>query len=215
MANDYYTPSGNPATASSGASAVMRAEFDTLRAAFDKLVGLSGNGGKLVQVNSGCSAQAAAGVVWNSPNNTASIQGNANVAGKLVGTSAMLSPLNGSLSADVALNNTSVFFDGPSVAQGNNGTWFAIGTVTIRNPASGSAACVGKLWDGNTVMATGITQGVLASGKDTNITLSGFITSPTGNIRISVQPLNNTAGKIFANAVQLALGSTITAFRIG
>src|SRR5512146_502647 len=36
-----------------------------------------------------------------------------------------------SLSGNVALNNISNFFDGPSVAQGTGGTWFASGTVTL------------------------------------------------------------------------------------
>src|SRR2546426_953355 len=40
-----------------------------------------------------------------------------------------LTPITNSLGADVALNNTANYFDGPSVAQGTSGTWFASGTV--------------------------------------------------------------------------------------
>src|SRR5258706_12395794 len=53
MSGDWYTPSGSPATGSSGASAVIRSEFDALRAAFDKMPGLTGNGGLPAFVNAG------------------------------------------------------------------------------------------------------------------------------------------------------------------
>jgi len=40
MANDYYTPSGNPETLNRGSSAVIRAEFDSVQNAFDLLPSL-------------------------------------------------------------------------------------------------------------------------------------------------------------------------------
>src|SRR5438067_1919711 len=40
-------------------------------------------------------------------------------------------PLANSLAADVALNNTILYFDGPSVMQGSLGTWFASGTILV------------------------------------------------------------------------------------
>src|SRR5258706_425079 len=60
MANDFYTPSGSPATGSSGASAVVRSEFDALRAAFDKMPVLTGNGGLPPFVTAGGAALEAA-----------------------------------------------------------------------------------------------------------------------------------------------------------
>lgn len=217
MSNDYYTPSGSPATGSSVASAVMRSEFDAVRSAFDKLVGLSGNGSKLVQVNSGGTALAATNVVWNASNNTLSIQGNANIAGKLVGTSAMLSPLNNSLAADVNLNNTSLFFDGPTVSQGGNGTWFASGSVSVFGVSSDTY--LAKLWDGNTVMSTTAVFTDVAN-RVFSVALSGFITSPNGNIRISVQPQNTNTARMVNNASSGGgggggIGSTVSAIRIG
>lgn len=56
MANDFFTKTGWPATGSSGASASARAEIAAIEAAFDKLPGLTGNGGKIVAVNSGATA---------------------------------------------------------------------------------------------------------------------------------------------------------------
>lgn len=53
MSNPYYTPSGSPANNSSGSSSVVRSEFALIEDAFDLMPTLSGNGGKLVAVNSG------------------------------------------------------------------------------------------------------------------------------------------------------------------
>lgn len=60
MANDFYQDSGNPATGSSGSSALIRAEFASVEAGFDKLPTLSTNGGKLVKINAGGTAMEAA-----------------------------------------------------------------------------------------------------------------------------------------------------------
>lgn len=56
MANDFFTASGNPATGSQGSSSTMRAEFEAIEDGFDKLPTLTGNGGKLIKVNSGGTA---------------------------------------------------------------------------------------------------------------------------------------------------------------
>jgi hypothetical protein len=53
MPNDFYTVSGSPSTGSQGSSSVMRGEFTLIKAAFDKLAGLTGNSLKVVRVNSG------------------------------------------------------------------------------------------------------------------------------------------------------------------
>jgi hypothetical protein len=55
-ANDFYTPTGNPATASSLSSALMRAEFSAIEDGFDKGPTLTGNGLKYVRVNTGGTA---------------------------------------------------------------------------------------------------------------------------------------------------------------
>lgn len=368
MANDFYTPTGSPATASSGSSAVVRAEFDALRAAFDKMMGLAGNGGLPAFVNAGgtaleaaniATAQSRLGIVvsnelnglanlnavgiiartgngtfssrtltapaagiavangngvsgnptlslandlnalealnnngiavrtgddtWTArtivgtanqvsvangngvagnqtlslPNplnitdlgltnlnatGTLAVAGNAslnnlnattfgagnisatgnvtganmNVTGALRGTSAMMSPVNNSLAANVNLNNSSVFFDGPSVAQGNNGTWFVSGKVTVFD-SSTSSDFYAKLWDGTTVIDAGESQ-VIAVNDQITIALSGFISSPAGNLKISVQNPSGVTGKISANFLghnNINRASTITAFRIG
>lgn len=63
MTNAYFNPSGAPATSSSGLSALIRAEFVNLAAAFDKLPVLSGNGLKLLRVNVATSQIEAIGTI--------------------------------------------------------------------------------------------------------------------------------------------------------
>lgn len=51
MANDFYTSSTSPTTNSQGSSAVIRAEFASIQAGFDKMPTVTGNGDKLISVN--------------------------------------------------------------------------------------------------------------------------------------------------------------------
>lgn len=118
-----------------------------------------------------------------------------------------------SLGADVALNNTANYFDGPSVAQGTVGTWYVSGTVTVRDPTSAAGMRV-KLWDGTTVISSAYaTTG--GANYATTVALSGYITSPAGNLRISVRDENNTTGTINNTLSGNGKDSTITAIRIG
>jgi hypothetical protein len=54
--NDFYSDSGVPATGATGSSSTIRAEFQLIEAAFDKMPTLTGNGGKVIAVNSGATA---------------------------------------------------------------------------------------------------------------------------------------------------------------
>lgn len=123
-----------------------------------------------------------------------------------------LPSLTNSLGADVALSNTASYFDGPSVAQGVSGTWLATGNVVLQDTA-GAAQFNAKLWDGTTVIASNTVTGDIASRK-VQLSLSGIITSPAGNIRISVNDTSSTSGKILFNSTGLSKDSTVTAVRI-
>lgn len=115
-------------------------------------------------------------------------------------------------SGDVLLNNVSNFFDGPSVAQGTSGTWYASGTVTVGDIA-GAATFNVKLWDGTTVIASTQTR----TGGAANylaVALSGILASPAANIRISAQDTSSTSGVIRISQSGLGKDSTITAIRI-
>lgn len=121
--------------------------------------------------------------------------------------------LTASLGADVALNNTGSYFDGPSIAQGTVGTWLVTGQVTLNDTAAVNA-CNVKLWDGTTVIGSAIVN-VTAASRRVVVSLSGYITSPAGDLRISVQDSATTTGVILYNGSGNSKDSTITAVRIG
>lgn len=124
---------------------------------------------------------------------------------------AALTYYTASLGADVSLTNTATYFDGPSVAQGTSGTWFVSGTVTVKD--SSPAEVIAKLWDGTTVIASGGVYMTTGNGEGL-IALSGVITSPAGNLRISCRDPVNTTGLIKYNQTGNSKDSTITAIRI-
>lgn len=116
------------------------------------------------------------------------------------------------LGADVALNNTANYFDGPSMAQGTTGTWFASGNVTLSDSAA-QAAFNCKLWDGTTVIESG-RNAIVASGQFMTMHLAGILASPAANIRISCNDPSATTGSIKFNASGNSKDSAIYGFRI-
>lgn len=122
-------------------------------------------------------------------------------------------PVTNSLGADVALANTTIYFDGPSVAQGTSGTWLATGTVTIISGASGGDVYAVKLWDGTTVIAS-LSSTINSANQAAAVSLSGVLPAPAGNIRISAKPTTHTDGFISHNNSGNSKDSTITAYRI-
>jgi hypothetical protein len=123
-----------------------------------------------------------------------------------------LTTLSNSLGADVALNNISNYFTGPTVAQGSTGTWFASGGVTLQD-TGGVAAFYCKLWDGTTVVDS---RGWDSSAANFygNMSLQGVFTSPTGNITISCRDASFTTGKIIFNRTGNSKDSSLTVVRI-
>lgn len=115
-----------------------------------------------------------------------------------------------SIVSNVAL--TTAFADGPSVAQGTSGTWYATGHVTLADTAAvGSFIC--KLWDGTTVMDSATATGGVTS-QNVQIALSGRLASPAANIRISCKDTATTTGLMLASASGLGLDSTVTVLEI-
>ena len=77
---DYFAASGDPATSASGSSAVMRADLAAIALGFTKIAGYTGNGGKILAINAGGTAQEAitttgtgSGVRATSPSFTTSV----------------------------------------------------------------------------------------------------------------------------------------------
>lgn len=132
---------------------------------------------------------------------TVDSSGNVNVpsgAVYKVNGATLLSTVTNTLAGDVNLNNTGAFFDGPSCAQGTSGTWLAYGTVTLVD-STNAALFICKLWDGTTVMASGVVTAT-GAGNNCQMALSGIITNPAANIRISVNDGSSNNGKIKFNA---------------
>lgn len=123
--------------------------------------------------------------------------------------------ITASLGADVNLNNTANYFDGPSIAQGTSGTWQVSGNITVYDATTGNAQIYYKLWDGTTVIDSGsFATNVGGGGVAETRTLSGVITSPAGNLRISCRDASTINGKILFNQSGNSKDSTITAVRI-
>jgi hypothetical protein len=120
--------------------------------------------------------------------------------------------LNAVLANDVALTNTSTYFDGPSITLGPNGVWLIIAsTTTIDSNASSTIAF--KLWDGTTVFDSGQTS--ISVGFESTTSLNAIVTAWSGNIRVSVKDTSNTTNAfIKANASGNGKDTTITAYRI-
>lgn len=124
-----------------------------------------------------------------------------------------LNAITVSLGADVNLTATGVYVDGPSIAQGSTGTWSVSGSVTLLD-TSALATFSCKLWDGTTVIASGsaTTQG---ASLPVVMSLSGFLATPAGNLRISCADGNGVpVGRIKFNTSGNSKDSTISAFRI-
>jgi hypothetical protein len=122
--------------------------------------------------------------------------------------------ITNSIASNVSLNSTSTYFDGPSVAQGVVGTWFASGSVNLKTTAAGPDTIFCKLWDGTTIIASSAVQSTLATALNMQVSLAGFLATPAGNIKISCEDNTSTSGLIIANSSGNAKDSTLTAFRI-
>jgi len=128
-------------------------------------------------------------------------------------STSLLTFITNSLSGDVNLNNTALFFDGPTVSQGSSGTWFVTGSVAMTD-ASAGAFFEAKLWDGTTIVDSGVATGHAATAIQT-VSLSGVIASPAGNLKISCKDVTTANGAIRFNYTGSSKDSTVTAIRIG
>lgn len=124
----------------------------------------------------------------------------------------VLTTVTKATTANITLTTTS-YFDGPSVTQGSSGTWLAMGTVTISSTI-GANTYYSKLWDGTTIIDSAANSSPGGAGISLQISLSGTLASPAGNLRISIAGFAS-GGIILFNQSGNNLDSTITAVRIG
>lgn len=122
--------------------------------------------------------------------------------------------LTNSLGADVALNNTGTYFDGPIVAQGNGaGKWDVSGAITCQDTA-GTANYSVRVSDGTTVFASTVSQGLNANGL-VSISISALVLNPVGNIRIQAKDSTSVSGKMLFNVSGNSKDCTIVVKRAG
>ncbi len=138
--------------------------------------------------------------------------GSGQIALSTTTTTGFLTFLSNTISSAVSLSSL-VYADGPSVAQGSSGTWFAAGIVTPKCGAGADNYSI-KLWDGTSVAASCFTNGFAATAT-APVSLQGVFSSPAGNIRISVAPQGRTDGTLQVNASGNNKDSTIFVVRIG
>jgi len=118
------------------------------------------------------------------------------------------------LGSNVAMNATATWFDGPTISVAA-GRWLVEGSVTVQNTVGGDIVDV-QLWDGTNVIAS--TRMHLVSVAGTyygHAHLSGRITDPAANVRLSVRPSTRTDGAIAYNASGRGRDSVISVLRIG
>lgn len=122
-----------------------------------------------------------------------------------------LSNVTSTSTGSFTLSSSSAFTDTVFVTQGTTGVWYASGTVTILNSANADQP-IAKLWDGTTEIASAQSR-INVSTTYISISLSGIITNPAGNIRISGLSLNSSV--VVSTGAAGLKGSVLTAIRIG
>lgn len=102
---------------------------------------------------------------------------------------------------------------GPSCSQGSTGTWLVMGSVTVFTTFSGGQFSL-NLSDGTTTLASCVSAKASgANGGELTAALSGVMTNPAANLRLSAMMVVGT-GTFMANDSGLGADSTITAVRL-
>ena len=181
MSNDYYNPSGWPATSSSGASANARSELAEIAAGFDLLPGLTGNANKIIGVNSSGDAMEAKSVTFAAAFSTV---GNYAVTLTFTGITGVTFPTSGTLATRAGIETlTNKTINGPD--------------NTLTNIANASLA--------NSSMTFGAT--VVSLGG----TLAAINGMPVGNSSASTGVFTTTTQRASMNAATLSVDTTIPA----
>ena len=181
MSNDYYNPSGWPATSSSGASANARSELAEIAAGFDLLPGLTGNANKIIGVNSSGDALEAKSVMFAAAFSTV---GNYAVTLTFTGVTGVTFPTSGTLATRAGVETlTNKTINGPD--------------NTLTNIANASLA--------NSSMTFGATAVSLGG------TLAAINGMPVGNSSASTGVFTTTTQRASMNAATLSVDTTIPA----
>jgi hypothetical protein len=215
MANEYFAVSGSPATSSQGASATIRSEFTAIAAGFDKLPTLSGNGSKLVQINSGGTAMAAialtvgailfggaAGVLGQDANLTYTTGTSTLAAPKITASTSLASPILDSVSGSLVLKGagtTALTLTGANAVFAGTISSGQI-TANLTGNVSGSAATV-----------TGAAQAAITSvGTLSSLTMGGTLTMGANTLALATATVSGTPAWSSTQAMSIS-GSSASA----
>lgn len=137
---------------------------------------------------------------------------------RLLGAStSFLTTATAALTGDVALNNTGLFFDGPSLTFVGTqpGTKYLVNAQATLIDTAGAATFTWKLWDGTTTWASGVVTTSAANAR-ASISATALAVSPaSATMKLSVKDGTSTSGSILFNNSGLSKDSIVTAACVG
>lgn len=196
---DYFTADGNPVAQSRAVSSQLRTQQTAIAAAFAKIAGYTGNGGKLVRINSGATAQEA--IALGTSNQVLGMNAGATAYEHktVAGTAAEITVTHGVGTVTASLPSA-LTFTGKTVTGGT----FASPTITsptISSPTL-TTPTLGTPASGTLTNCTGLPVSTGISGLGTGV--ATFLATPSSaNLASAVTDETGSGALVFATSPTL------------